>query len=326
MRTFLLIPALTIGAIGCDAGNTTFAKKYESPGSPPRTGVAREANLEAPGLAMQGPEAGEFAVAQNDRKPAAAAKGGAAGAPPGAPAPEVSRKIIYTGTIELIVADFEAARKEVTRLVEQHEGYVSKSDVGEASGERRHATWVLRVPTAKFRQMMDALAGLGYATTLRTDSADVTDEFYDLEARLQNKREEEQRLRDHLQKSTGKLEDILAIEKELSRVRGEVESTQGRLQKLSKLAELTTITVSATERKDYVPPTAPTFGNSLGNTLSGSADALVQLGKFIALFVAALIPWLPLLALAGGAGWLVLRRMRRPVPTIPPVSNQPAGG
>ncbi len=239
----------------------------------------------------------------------------------GPAAPVVSRKIIYTGNIELIVTDFDAASKDVNRLVEQHEGYVSKSDVGETSGERRHATWVLRVPVAKFRPMMDALAGLGHAVNLRTDSADVTDEYYDLEARLKNKQEEEKRLREHLQKSTGKLEDILAIEKELTRVRGEVESIQGRLQKLSKLSELTTITVSATERKDYVPPTAPTFGNNLGSTLGSSADALVQLGKIIVLVVVALLPWLPFIVLLAGAGWWFVRRGRKPIPVAQPTDH-----
>ena len=82
-----------------------------------------------------------------------------------------------------------------------------------------------------------------------TDSQDVTEEYYDVEARIKNKRVEEERLLKHLEQSTGKLEDILKVEKEISRVRGEIERQQGRLQYLDKLSALTTVTITLHERK-----------------------------------------------------------------------------
>jgi tellurite resistance protein len=64
--------------------------------------------------------------------------------------------------------------------------------------------------------------------SLNSDAQDVTEEFYDVDARLRNKRVEEQRLVEHLKKSTARLQDILAVEREISRVRGEIEQMEGR--------------------------------------------------------------------------------------------------
>jgi hypothetical protein len=225
--------------------------------------------------------------------------------------PPAKRRIIYSASIDLIVTDFDGGGKNLQRIVDDHGGYIARADVGETSGERRHATWTLRIPIAKFREAMDALAQLGHAVSTKHDSQDVTDEFYDLEARLKNKRVEEERLLDHLKKSTGKLDDILAVEKELSRVRGEIEATQGRLQKLAKLSELTTIVVSMHEQKDYVPPTAPTYKSSVGQTFGDSVNALVSLFKGIGLALAALVPWSPFILVAAGVILLMVRRSRR---------------
>ena len=112
------------------------------------------------------------------------------------------------------------------------------------------------------------------------------------------------------------------VERELTRVRGEVEQTQGRMQKLSKLSELTTITVTVTEQKDYVPPTSPTFSSTDGRTLGESADALVQVCRFLALVVVALLPWLPLIALVCGTAWWRWRRLRRAASVTAPPTEQ----
>ncbi|HXG11562.1 MAG TPA: DUF4349 domain-containing protein [Gemmataceae bacterium] len=253
------------------------------------------------------------------------------------PAPEqkpqsVARKIIYTAHVELVVEDFDAAQKTLLQLLEEYKGYVAKSEVRGSPGTRRSGTWTVRVPVANFRAFLAALDSLGEPQRSTTDSQDVTDEYYDLEARLKNKRVEEERLLDHLKKSTGKLEDILAVERELARVRGEIEQAQGRLQKLTKLTELTTVTVSLQERKDYVPAASPSFATTLGRTFTGSLDVLLTCGKGLLLAAVALVPWLPLLAVIAVPTWLFVRRSRsdrarraQPVAEVVPAEPPQAG-
>jgi hypothetical protein len=126
----------------------------------------------------------------------------------------------------------------------------------------------------------------------------VTEEFFDLEARIRNKQEEEKRLLKHLSESTGKLEDILAVERELSRVRGEVEQMQGRLRFLAKRAEMSTITIEATEWKDFMPPAPATLQTQIGRTFFRSVESLADFGRAVLLIAVAIAPWLPLIALA----------------------------
>src|SRR5262249_49841670 len=153
----------------------------------------------------------------------------------------------------------------------------------------------------------------------KLDTKDVTEEFFDTETRIKNKQVEEKRLVQHLEKSTGKLEDILAVERELSRVRGEIEQMQGRIQLLTNLTSLTTIVVTVQERKGYVSPTAPSSTVSIERTFGRSWENLVAFGSWIVLVAVALVPWLPILALVGLVVWLILRRQRRVQP-IPPTA------
>ncbi len=144
---------------------------------------------------------------------------------------------------------------------------------------------------------MSAVSKLGEVRTNHVGSQDVTEEFADLEARIRNKQEEEKRLLKHLAESTGKLEDILSVERELSRVRGEIEQMQGRLRFLANRAELSTVTITATEWKDYTPPAPMTFQAQLSHTFFRSLDGLVSFGKTILLLLVALVPWTPLIVI-----------------------------
>src|SRR5262249_60412343 len=108
---------------------------------------------------------------------------------------------------------------------------------------------------------------------------------------------------------TGKLEDILAVERELRRVRGEIEQMQGRLRYLSNMTELSTVTITAIELKNYVPPLSPSFRTEVVRTFQLSVTRLTEFGKAVALVLVALVPWSPLiLLLVLFVGWLLRRR------------------
>jgi hypothetical protein len=238
----------------------------------------------------------------------------------------VSRKIIYTTSIEVVVEDFDAAERELLQLLKAQDGaYIAKSDVRGSPGTPRSGSWTIRVPVSGFEAFKQAVAHLGELQRNQTDSQDVTDEYYDLGARIKNKQVEEERLLKHLEKSTGKLEDILAVEKELTRVRGEIERYQGRRQYLEKLSALTTVTVTIHERKNYGPDKtqAPTFGTTVSRTFEGSLDVLASFGKGLVLFVVALLPWLVVLAVLAVPAVLLWRRQRRQIAIIQPVTGTP---
>ncbi|HEV3122265.1 MAG TPA: DUF4349 domain-containing protein [Isosphaeraceae bacterium] len=234
-----------------------------------------------------------------------------------APAPNApARKIIYNADIDLVVEDFAKGEAALMRLMEETKGYLASADVTGSPGRQRFGTWKVRVPIERFQGFVDGVIKLGELQHRQTTSQDVTEEYYDLDARIKNKKVEEARLLKHLEESTGKLKEILDVEREISRVREEIERQEGRLRLLENLTALTTVTIVLHEREGYVPPEAPSFGTLIGRTFSESVDYLVDLGKAVVLVAVAVVPWLPVLALVGLLLWLLVRRARRRLAAI----------
>ena len=259
--------------------------------------------------------------------PAEAPPAGGGGEAAQPPAQALSRKIVYNADVTVVVQDLSAAEPQLLQLVKDHNGFVAQSEITGSAGSPRQGHWRLRVPAEQVQPCVEEIVKLGIPERNGLDSKDVTEEYYDLEARIKNKKVEENRLQGYLEdkKATSKLEDILTIERELNRVRGEIDQAEGRLRLLSSLATLATLDVTLREDKEYVPPQAPTFAAEIGGTFSGSLGALREFGKFLLLAVVALAPWLPVLAVIIIPTWLLVRRASRHSvpPTVVPVEPTP---
>lgn len=234
------------------------------------------------------------------------------------------RKIIYNALIDLVTEDLNALESKLTPLILASKGYVADSERSGSAGSSLHGMWKVRIPVESYEAFVKGVTGLGELVRLKADSQDVSEEFFDLEARQSAKKVEEERLLKHLKDSTGKLEDILAVERELSRVRTEIERMQGRLRLLANLTSLTTVTISASEIKGYVPPQAPTLGTRVARTFGASLDSLREFGEGLLIVCVALVPWLPLIALGVGIVYWLARRSIARARTITLIEVPPA--
>jgi hypothetical protein len=203
------------------------------------------------------------------------------------------RKIVYRADVDLVVEQFDPLPEQIEAAVKQHGGFVSASNITGSPGSPRSGRWTIRVPVDRFVEFLAAVRQLGEVRSINSTSDDVTAEYYDIEARIRNKQQEEERLLKLLADATGKLAEILAVERELSRVRGEIEQAQGRLRMLKDVTELTTVTVSVTEIKNYVPDQAPTYLTRVRRALGTSTTAFVSTVQALSLVMVALVPWLP---------------------------------
>ncbi len=152
------------------------------------------------------------------------------------------RMIVRTGRMWLVVDDVPIALDRIGGLAEDFDGYVVSSQRWEED-ERLAGNIAIRVPAEHFDDVMRALRGLAVDVTAEdTSSRDVTEEYVDLSAKLHNlEATEEQLLR--LMAKAETVEDMLDIQRELSRTRGEIEQTKGRMQYLERTSATSLIEV-----------------------------------------------------------------------------------
>jgi hypothetical protein len=227
--------------------------------------------------------------------------------------PKTPRKIIYTANLVLIVDDFDKASEALDQLIEENKGFISTSDIRGERGTPRSGQWTVRVPEARYKALVGAIAKLGEATQSRSDSQDVSGSYYDTKERLKTFTVEEEGLRKYYENKspTAKPEDMMAVRRELTQIRAQIEEMTGRLKRWDSQVEFSTVVVNMHDRKDYVPPVVANFGGSVGRAFHGSIELLVDFGKGLVLTVVAAAPWLAIVALLGSPFWLRWRRSAR---------------
>ncbi len=213
-------------------------------------------------------------------------------AAPAATVEGVRPRIIYTATVQVVADDFAASSTKLTQLIEKMGGYVANASLDRSSGEARSGSWTVRIPVKQYGDFLTALDGIGFVESRTQNSEDVTMEYVDVEARIANLTRLEERFVALLQERTGKLEDVLKVEQELARVRGDIEQAQGRLRYLANKTDFSTVTITLREQKDYVPPRAPSFGERIATAWTNSLQSLRQAGELAVIAVVALAPWI----------------------------------
>jgi hypothetical protein len=177
--------------------------------------------------------------------------------------PIANQKIIYTGTIRLVTNDFDTFPSELARLASASGGFIAETDVARMQGEQRSGRWVVRIPGKKYQEFIHDVGGLGIPESVQEKADDVTEQFVDLEARVTSGRRLEEQIIKLLEKQNDKIENVLAVERELSRVRLEIEQLEGSLRFLENKVAMSTITIHANEQRTYIPDQAQTLSQRI---------------------------------------------------------------
>ncbi|MDX1613366.1 MAG: DUF4349 domain-containing protein [Candidatus Promineifilaceae bacterium] len=153
------------------------------------------------------------------------------------------RLIIRTGTLDIVVADSEEAAEAISRLADRLGGWVVSSNLRDFDGAKSGSITV-RVPAAEFDRAVSSIKELATEVEFEsTTSEDVTEEYVDLNARLDNLEATAERVRGFLDRARD-VEDALDVNQELSRLESEIESLKGRIQFLQQSAAFSTLTVN----------------------------------------------------------------------------------
>lgn len=296
LRRVLVLATVAVVAGGCNADSSD--RYMETEDMEATVDVSSDAASAPPPMAAPVPRSQAASVARG--LPQGLGASDSAAAAPTA-TPQVPAMIIWTGRARVEVDSMERAVEQVQALAQRVGGYVANTTIQAGDHQARQAEMELKIPSARFDEALSALRPMGELRSVAVNSQDVGEEFVDVSARVANARRLEERLLALLANRTGRLEDVLAVERELARVREEIERYEGRLRYLRTRVAMSTLTVTVAEP-------APVVGDYPGS--NPIADAFRQAWRnfvgFTAGFIASLGVLIPL-ALVGLALALLLR-------------------
>jgi Domain of unknown function (DUF4349) len=217
----------------------------------------------------------------------------------------VSSMIIRTGQASVQVDSLERGIRAVRALAGHVGGYLANSSISQGTDQVHSATLEIKIPASRFDEAINGLQPIGHLESVSVSAEDVGEEFVDVAARAANGHKLEQRLIDILGTRTGKLSDVLAVERELARVREDIERQEGRMRYLRTRAALSTLSVTVHEKAPVVAGTG-----SFGMLAEAFRQAWRNFIGFTASTIAALGTLLPLGAIVAAIGWLVWRARR----------------
>ncbi|HYB71558.1 MAG TPA: DUF4349 domain-containing protein [Candidatus Bathyarchaeia archaeon] len=235
-------------------------------------------------------------------------------AQPGAPAPASvpdpgadgwSRRIIRRASLDVELPDVEQGVARLAAVVESVGGFISSTDSQLDQRGTARAAITAYVPPGQFSKVLGGLDSVGRVTHREIGGQDVSEEFVDLEARIRNMERHEAQLLSFMGRAQ-KVADLLGIENELGRVRGEIERATGRLRFLRARTDLATIEVALVRAPLASPPDGvfPRFVQQLKQAFTEGWSTALSLALAAAVLAAQLSP----LVIPAGGIWALYRR------------------
>ena len=316
LASLLLALALLFSLAGCGAGAakgdagassqvySTNSFYYDGPAEP----------IEAPAAAAEETALGGFAAAAH-----AGTDESDAVRPDAPSAGDIAvDKIIYSAGATIETTDFDDTLLKLEALIAQYGGFIESSSIsgnnyyrsshGYASS--RSAEYRIRIPSRDFGTVMNALPTLGNVPYSNTYSENITSQYYDVQARLDACRTQEQSLLDMMAKAD-KVSDMLEIQDQLSEVRYRIESLQSTLTNWDRQVSYSTITLSVQEVQEYTPESKTPFGEQLRLALVRGFKGVGEFFREMLLWLLEALPALVLLAAFVVLVVLLVRRIRR---------------
>jgi hypothetical protein len=228
-------------------------------------------------------------------------------------APEnVGPMIVQTASLNILATNYDEASAAIEKLAAAHGGYVEKLDAKAQTGSARELSASLRIPTKQLDGFLADVRKLGHVAEETRSNEEVSDQYVDLQARLKSARATEQRLIELLGTRTGKLQDVLEAERELARIRGEIEGMQGQSAILVHRVNYATVQVDLSEEYRQVLGSGPiSTGTRLRNAAVEGFANLEEGAVALVVFLFAVGPsflfWLATLLVPG---WFLWKRFR----------------
>ncbi len=226
--------------------------------------------------------------------------------------------IARTVSLAIITKDFDSSRGSLDAILLRRNGYAASLSVATPQDAARSLQASLRIPASQLATAILELRALGRVENESQNGDEVTQQHADLLARLKNSRETEQRLQAILAQRTGKISDVLEVEQEVARVRGEIEQMEAEQKNLEHRVDFATIDLNLSEEyKAKLDSPAPAISTLIHNAAVDGyrnvSDTLLSIVLFFAEYGPVLCFWVLVFSIPA---WLVWRRWRHATASI----------
>jgi uncharacterized protein DUF4349/putative zinc finger protein len=231
---------------------------------------------------------------ESDAERSRTAQPGTAGALVAQPAkpPMIARTV----SLKIVATDFDVVRPAVDRILSTVGGFAGQITASGERGVSRSLIGTVRVPADRLAEAVGALKKLGQVIQESQSGEDVTEQAIDLDARLTNARNTEKRLTDVLEHRTGKVGDVLAVEREIARVREEIERFDAERQNVGRRVAYAIVTLEIVEQRkaelDLGPQSVPEqIRNAVVDGFVGALGSVLAVALVIARVAPVLLLW-----------------------------------
>ncbi len=217
----------------------------------------------------------------------------------------IDRLVIKTGSLSVLVQDVSEALEKVNKFAVERGGFIVSSYL-DGVNTVPFGEIVIKFPSEEFDDGVEELGSLGEVTSERVDGRDVTEEFVDLGAQLKNLRATEEQFL-NIMKQAFKIEDILAVQRELSNVRNNIERIEGRMKYLQESADLSTLTIYLSTDPSALPVLDDEYKWKPWGVVKDAARSLVDELQYMAEWVIWAVVYVPIVLIYLAILWIIYR-------------------
>jgi len=208
--------------------------------------------------------------------------------------------IVRTAELTLVTKEIDSARNAIEHIVAQNKGYIAKLEIHGKTGSGRTLITTLRVPANQLDEAMAQLKKLGEVVRESQKGEEVGFQYADLQARLANAHRTESRLIELLTQRTGKLSDVLDVEKELDSTRGEIERMDAQRRRMEAQVQFAAVEVSLREeynaKINLAPPSTDTrLRNAIVEGWQTVVEGVLTTAVFVLHYLPSALFWILIL-------------------------------
>jgi hypothetical protein len=222
----------------------------------------------------------------------------------------IDRKIVRNGSLDLEVSSLDKALAGIRAETEKAGGYITNESQRRDEYGARQGAITCRLPAGKLGAALVSFQALGRTESVNVQADDITEQYFNLEIRLRNQQRLEERLVKLLDKPGNKVVDLLEVEREVARVRGEIDELEGRRRFWDSQVSFSTLTVALREPRPVITGGGGGVWDTLKRAATQSGENLVATVAWLIAALGAVIPaWLGLWLV--WRGWKALRGRRK---------------